>query len=102
MYSPLVYSLCFMLSGTLLSLHSGPGAETQADFYVATDGQDSWSGTLSAPNSDRTDGPFATCARSQVAVREKREGESVPCTALIRGGIYRLERPIHLVFDQAP
>ena len=31
-----------------------------AAFFVATDGNDRWSGALSEPNEDRTDGPFAT------------------------------------------
>ncbi len=35
---------------------------TPADFYVATNGNDSWSGTLFTPNSTNTDGPFATVA----------------------------------------
>ena len=42
----------------------------KADFYVATNGNDSWSGTLDSPNSDKTDGPFATIERAQKAVRE--------------------------------
>lgn len=37
----------------------------KADFYVATNGNDSWSGTLEAPNSDKTDGPFASIERAQ-------------------------------------
>ncbi len=41
-----------------------------ADFYVATNGNDSWSGTLDSPNSDKTDGPFANIERAQKAVRE--------------------------------
>ena len=35
-----------------------------ADFYVATDGKDAWSGTLSEPNHDGTVGPFAALARA--------------------------------------
>lgn len=54
--------------------------EAQADFYVAPDGNDSWSGTLPSPNvnnnpltpfgkGDKNDGPFATIERAQEAVR---------------------------------
>ena len=32
-------------------------AQSKADFYVATDGNDAWSGTLPEPNVERTDGP---------------------------------------------
>jgi regulation of enolase protein 1 (concanavalin A-like superfamily) len=41
----------------------------KADFYVATNGNDAWSGTLHSPNGDKTDGPFATLKRAQQAVR---------------------------------
>ncbi len=42
----------------------------KADFYVATNGNDTWSGTLDSPNSAKTDGPFASIERAQKAVRE--------------------------------
>jgi len=42
----------------------------KADFYVAPDGNDSWSGTVPTANRQRTDGPFATIGRAQQAVRE--------------------------------
>ena len=42
----------------------------KADFYVATNGNDSWSGTLAEPNANKTNGPFATLKRAQQAVRE--------------------------------
>ena len=41
----------------------------KADFYVSTNGNDNWSGTLSEPNADKTDGPFATIKRAQTAVK---------------------------------
>jgi regulation of enolase protein 1 (concanavalin A-like superfamily) len=41
----------------------------KADFYVAENGNDNWSGTLAEPNSGKTDGPFATLKRAQQAVR---------------------------------
>ncbi len=47
----------------------GSGGNTGADFYVATDGNDAWSGTLAAPNSGSTDGPFATIGKAQTAVQ---------------------------------
>lgn len=45
-------------------------ASVRGDFFVASDGDDQWSGTLAAPNAARTDGPFATVTRAQRAVRE--------------------------------
>ncbi len=64
---------------------------TAADFYVATDGNDSWSGTLWDPNVTGTDGPFATIARAQAAVHAilaNPNGRTLPITVLIRNGTY--------------
>jgi hypothetical protein len=33
-------------------------------FYVATNGNDAWSGRLAEPNAGKTDGPFATLERA--------------------------------------
>ncbi len=45
-------------------------AETQAAFYVSTNGNDGWSGKLEAPNTRKTDGPFSTLARARDAVAQ--------------------------------
>ena len=44
------------------------GYPEKADFYISLQGDDSWSGTLSEPNSSKTDGPFLTIERAQKAV----------------------------------
>ena len=62
-----------------------------ADFYVAVNGNDSWSGTLFTPNSASTDGPFATIAKAQTAVQNllrNPQGRTNPVTVLLRGGSY--------------
>ena len=41
----------------------------KGDFFVSPQGNDNWSGTLDAPNSSNTDGPFATIARAKLAVK---------------------------------
>ena len=65
------------------------------DFFVATDGDDSWSGTLSEKNADRTDGPFASLTRARDAVRELlRTGEPRHISVLIRGGTYCLQKTV--------
>ncbi len=86
----------------------------KADFFVATNGNDAWSGTLPAPDAKGTDGPFATLHQAQVAVRrhmaemKARRSATAPatqgatsaskpttgCTILIRGGTYRLAETI--------
>ncbi len=92
----------------------------KADFYVAENGNDAWSGTLAEPNSSKTDGPFATLNRAQQAVRdlkakvyfpkdepvEKRWigsphpfGRGKDITVYIRNGFYSLSEP--LVFSAA-
>jgi len=89
--------------------------ESKADYYVATNGNDSWSGTLPVPNELKNDGPFATIERAQKAVRllkkrtytkkEKVEdnryvgspykyGEGKDILVLIRGGDYFLNKPL--------
>ncbi len=66
-------------------------------FFIAPDGSDEWSGTLDAPNAGRTDGPFATIARAQQAVRDALMGTGVDgARVLLRGGVYYLDRPLEL------
>jgi len=69
-----------------------------ASFYVATDGDDAWSGTLPAPNRASTDGPFATLGRARDAVRAFRAGgePSLPIVVLVRKGTYMLDEPLVL------
>ncbi|HVT59714.1 MAG TPA: right-handed parallel beta-helix repeat-containing protein [Thermoanaerobaculia bacterium] len=56
--------------------------------YVAVDGQDTWSGILAAPNASHTDGPFASLARAQQAVRALAGTRAV--TVEVRAGTYYL------------
>ena len=63
-----------------------------ADYYVATNGNDSWSGTLDTPNQGKTDGPFATLDRARQAVQGMPGGRHV---VMIRAGNYFLTAPIN-------
>jgi len=69
-----------------------------ATFYVATDGDDAWSGQLSAPNAAGTDGPYATLSRARDAIRELKAttGLQQRVNVLIRGGTYYLPEPLSL------
>ena len=67
---------------------SGCGSGT-ADFYVAINGNDSWSGTIASPNG--SDGPFATVDRARRAVQNMPGGKHV---VMIRGGNYFLSGPL--------
>jgi hypothetical protein len=80
-----------------LSVTVIPAQSTLADFYVATDGNDSWSGTLSAPNSKGTDGPFATVSRAQTAVQgilQNPKGRTAPIQVMVRAGSYYVTQPL--------
>ena len=73
----------------------GPGV-----FFVATTGNDQWSGRLPAPRRKGTDGPFATLTRALKAVREARQHGAVEsrqtATVFLCGGTYFVEAPIVL------
>ncbi len=62
-----------------------------ADFFVSLEGNDAWSGTLSAPNSKKTDGPFASIAMAQMAVQKLLQSNPRrPIVVMVRGGAYYL------------
>lgn len=69
--------------------------------YVATDGNDNWSGHLPAPNAEGTDGPLLTLNSARERVRALKEGGQLDgvMTVSIRGGVYPLEET--LVFTAA-
>jgi hypothetical protein len=80
-----------------LSVTVVPAQSTVADFYVATDGNDNWSGTLAAPNSKGTDGPFATVTRAQTAVQgilKNPKGRTTTIQVMVRAGTYYLTQPL--------
>jgi Right handed beta helix region len=63
-------------------------------YYVATNGNDTFSGTLPTPNPSGTDGPFLTLQRAQQAVQAAKGHVAGPLTIEIRGGIYYLTAPL--------
>jgi hypothetical protein len=50
----------------------------KGDFFVSTEGNDDWSGTLAAPDAAHSDGPFATLTRARRAVRELKRKVYLP------------------------
>ena len=65
-----------------------------ADFYISPQGNDSWTGTLDSPNADMMDGPFASMARAQSAVRALRStSPDRALTIMLREGTYYLPSP---------
>jgi len=69
-----------------------------ADYFVSLSGNDSWSGTLTEPNANRTDGPFRSIIRARDAVRTlKSAGQMIgPVTVAVRGGTHFLSEPFVL------
>ena len=69
-------------------------AAPAAEFHVAPNGNDAWSGSLAAPAADGTDGPFATPARARDAARAAAGRE--PVTVHLHAGVYALAGPLRL------
>jgi hypothetical protein len=92
---PLLPLLVALLTTAMTS--PSPAAEPRPDFHVAPGGKDEWSGRLARPNQGRTDGPFATVAHAQAAVRGLRKAEPArqqPVVVQIAAGTYALDRPL--------
>ena len=92
------------ISGTIdvswLVINDVAGAQTggnaEATFFVSTDGNDGWSGTLAEPNAEKNDGPFATIARARDAIREMKGngGLAGPVNVMMRGGTHFLDETV--------
>lgn len=73
----------------------GSEQKNETQFFIAPNGNDEWSGRLSEPTSDNSDGPFATLDAARTKVREYiSDGLSHPLTVWIRGGEYMLDSTI--------
>jgi hypothetical protein len=68
-----------------------------ADFYVAPNGNDEWSGRHPSPTPNGSDGPKATLEGARDAIRYYKAMATLykPFTVLVRGGTYRVSEPIH-------
>ncbi|MDP8981430.1 MAG: hypothetical protein M3O35_12670 [Acidobacteriota bacterium] len=76
-------------TGALLTL-TGTTPTKSVTFYVAPSGKDSWSGTLAAPNSAGTDGPFATLEHARATVAALNKAGLTQIHVQFRGGTYYL------------
>jgi hypothetical protein len=74
-----------------------PHSAWAVDFYVAPNGNDSWSGALQKPDSTQTDGPFATLAQAVRASRDWKKGNpSQSARILLDSGTYWLDSTLDL------
>jgi hypothetical protein len=72
-------------------MQSQAPSNPSADFFVASNGKDSWSGTVADPNPTNTDGPFASITRAQMAVQSLIQTHpNRPIIVMIRRGGYSL------------
>jgi len=96
-----------LLLGFLLSnyaeLHSAPATSAGnalpggSIFFVATNGNDKWSGLSADPNARKNDGPFATLLRALQVVRASHHAKSNQRpTIFVRGGPHLLSEPLML------
>ena len=108
------YFLFHMLLGWLLSVGSKIGVSNLQNssstvtlnrvdiqnepisIFVATNGDDRWSGSSATPTKDNRDGPFASLNRAQAAVRQilRDRGIEQPIKVIFGGGTYRLTESI--------
>lgn len=70
------------------------GPDEGGTYFVAVNGNDSWSGRLRRANAKRTDGPFATPEAACKAAR--RLGTEQSRRVVVQGGQYFLDRPLVL------
>jgi hypothetical protein len=93
-----LFSLAVVFSVTTTAAKK-QDAGSKADFYVAPDGNDSWSGCLPQPNVTGDDGPFATLDRARQSVRQLKlvriaEGKEGAIVVQVRDGEYLLSEPV--------
>jgi len=77
-------------------------AAPPARLYVATNGNDAWSGKLPQPNHTRTDGPYATIDRARREVR-RQMATTHPNGIVVRiaSGMYRLTEPVEFTGEDS-
>ncbi len=100
---------CYRITGVIVvillvgAIMYGEAQGAPANFYVATNGNDGWSGTLPAPNAAGTNGPFATLNRARDAIRELKAGEGLrqPLKVLVRGGTYYMPETLTLATEDS-
>ena len=98
--------LSLFLIGVFFGLAPLRAEKGRLVFYVSVSGNDAWSGRLSAPNAQKSDGPFATLERARDAVRAARiTGLRAPATVFVRGGVYPMTQrfgSIRLIPELSP
>lgn len=74
-------------------------ASGNATYYVATSGNDRWSGRLAEPNAAKTDGPFASLERARHELRKT--GPARARKVVVRGGAYSVRETFTLAKEDS-
>ena len=76
-------------------------AASAAEFYVAPEGNDAWSGKLPRPNAARNDGPLASLMGARDVIRHlKQQGQlREPVNVVVAEGRYDSSTPLELDFE---
>jgi len=95
-FRPLCNPVCVAVLISICLMAQQARADTT--FYVAVDGDDSWSGKSAQPNADKTDGPFATLERARAEIRKLKSAGNLKdgATVLVRGGTYCIAKTFAL------
>jgi len=93
-----------ILAALILFFIKSAAASGGKIFYVATSGNDAWSGQLAAPNEQQSDGPLRTLESVRDKVRALRKNAQLPATGIaieVRGGTYYLKQPFALTAEDS-
>ena len=96
--------IVMMLISAVLATATTERGQAADRLYVATNGSDSFSGKLAAPNKARTDGPLATLDGARDAIRRmkvERSGLKLPITVCLRKGTYFLKKAFELTSEDS-
>ena len=72
--------------------------------YVATSGNDAWSGRLAEPNPRKTDGPLTTLDGCRDEIRAMKKAAALPpggVTVFVRAGRFGLQKAFHLAAEDS-
>jgi hypothetical protein len=83
----------FLIALSQAAVHAEP-----VTLYVATNGNDAWSGRVAEPNAGKTDGPLASLTGARDTLRKTKTDGKLPGPALVqvRQGVYFQAEPLVL------
>lgn len=83
---------CFFFFGLVVTSLSAQSKE----YHISLSGNDAWSGTLSEPNAEKTDGPFRTFERARMAIRQLNPADRTDPVVYVHQGNYFFNKTFEL------